>query len=457
MTVSNPAAGTEHSLARPLVIIAVAIAVAALLYVLRPIPEKQVIPPTPLQVDAIEVVREPVQLKVTTFGTVPAATETRLSAEVQGRVTEVSSNFVVGGFLTQGETLLAIDDLEYRTALARTEAAVASAVTALAEERGRAEVAYQDWLRRNQNAKRTPEAKDLALRKPQIAEAEANLDAARADLERARENLNRTRVTAPYDGILRSRAVDLGQHVTIGSELGIIFATDSAEVRLPIPEHRISALQLPELAPATGEDAQPPITAELSVERNGDAQYWQAEITRTESVLDDRSRVLYLIATISDPYRLKQAENLEALPLRVGTFVKATVHGRVVDDVARIPHHVLRTDNIVWIIDAEGSMHQRSVEVINTDETYTYLRGGLQTGERIAMGHLNTAVSGTRVSIANLVELPRGRGEPGIDPESKTSPVEKTVQAGTAVAETGNTLSNEGHSTESAAQGIQAR
>lgn len=437
MTDTNP-----HRRAVPIVILIAAACVAGALFLLRPTPDRQVTVSPPLLVDAIEVTSETVQLKVNTHGTITASTETRLAAEVQGRIIEVSPQFVAGGFLRKGDVLLKIDDLQYRTAVARAQASVAAAKTRLAEEQGRAEVAYQDWLRRNSDRQRSASAHQLALRKPQIAAAEAELQAAKSDLAHARENLARTIVTAPYDGLLRERSADLGQHLSMGQEIGRLFATDKLEVRLPIAEHRIHSLQLPDI---TGmDDAAPPMLAQLSVEAQGQTYYWQARITRSEGILDERSRVLYLVATIDDPYQLSVAtRNNDRPPLRLGTFVDAVVYGKTVDEVVRIPHHVLRTDNKVWVIGNDGTMQERSVDIIGTDNEFVYLSAGVTDGERIAMGHLDTTVTGTQVKIAKLV---RGDGDGDTQVAEKsghTAPPNQTSLPGAANSQAIGPVSHE--------------
>ena len=74
---------------------------------------------------------------------------------------------------------------------------------------------------------------------------EATLTESRAGLEQARRDLSRTELKAPFDGLVRSEQVDLGQFVTRGQSIGTIYATDYVEVRLPISADQLSYLGLP--------------------------------------------------------------------------------------------------------------------------------------------------------------------------------------------------------------------
>ncbi len=428
---------SKRAIVTPAVILMIACAIAYALYASKPEQAQQVLEQQPMLVDAIEVFRETIQLKIITQGSVVPKTETRLSSEVQGRIIEVAENFVAGGYFKQGEMLLKIDDLEYRTALKRAHASVASSKTRLAEEQGRAEVAYQDWQRNNKGGKRTAKAKSLALRKPQIAEAQANLIAAQADLEKAQENLKRTSISAPYDGLVRSRNVDLGQHVSVGSELGLYFATDSVEVRLPVPEHKLALLDIP----AASNLNQKPVLIQLSVSLNNKTFYWRAELSRVESVLDDRTRVLHVVAQVNNPYQLNntntqptsKASASSAIssnpPLRVGTFVHAEIYGKTIENIVRIPHNVLQTDNKVWLVTPEGSMYEQPVEVIANDNEYTYISSGLKDHDKIAMGYVDNSIPGTKVTIAKLIQLPPRESYISHNDDSAVTPPSTVLQS----------------------------
>ncbi len=133
-----------------------------------------------------------------------------------------------------------------------------------------------------------------------MADAQANVSAAEADVQKARRDLERTRITVPYDGLVRQKAVDIGQYVTPGTRLGVTFAIDTAEVRLPLTSIDLNYLDLPSETEAGQRQAFPPVT--LSVENGTGTSQWQARIIRTEGVVDETSRVIYAVAQVVDPY-----------------------------------------------------------------------------------------------------------------------------------------------------------
>lgn len=378
----------------PVAILTVAIAVAVVFVVTRPAPKVVDNTPAPLLVDAIEVVKQDIQVSVRAQGTVIPRTETTLVAEVSGRITAVSDHFKIGGYFNQGDELLRIDQRDYLAAVKRAEAAVATARSNLASERGRAEVAYQDWVKYRSSVKRSESATALALRKPQMEEAQAALDSAEAELAHARNQLDRTVIRAPYDGLFRSKQVDIGQFVNTGSPLADIFAIDRAELRLALPEHKLNYLELPTLAqPDLNIEPEVNLFAEIGEELHN----WQARIVRTEGVFDERTRVLFAVAEIDDPYGIHQPRTEE---LRIGTFVEADISGRVINDLVVLPRRLLRAGNRVWVIDNDNRLQNREVGILRTDGADIYVTSGLQEGELVCASSISGAVPGTQVRVA---------------------------------------------------------
>lgn len=370
-------------------IIVGALAVTATLIAARPeAPKRDETPPQPL----VEV--EPAQELAGEFllsaqGTVMPRTQTTLVSEVGGTVLEVSPAFAAGGFFRQGEVLLKIDPKDYAAALKRAEATLANRRALLAQESARADQALKDW----QNLRRPGEPSDLVLRKPYVAEAEANLRSAEADLEQAQINLDRTVIRAPFDGLLREKQADRGQYVGTGTPLATLYAVDVAEVRLPLTEQDVAFVTLP--APgATGETV---VTLVATV--GGERRTWPARLVRSEAVLDEKSRVLYAVAEIVDPYGLNS--DGQQSPLTFGTFVRAEIPASIGHHVVGVPRHALRGSDQLLLVDGDSKLRLRDVHVVRSDAQLVYVDAGLNPGERVVLTTLDAPVEGMPVRIAN--------------------------------------------------------
>lgn len=358
----------------PIVIVAGAVLVASVIIATKPEAARKPAPPPSLLVDVAAVGRQPVTFVVQSQGVVTPRTRTTLVSEVSGQIVDVAPAFVSGGFFKRGDLLVRIDPRNYQTALKRARSEVAKAKTKVATEHALAGYAYQDWQRlRSRNAASRP-ASDLALRKPQLAEAVAGLESAEADLDKATEDLARTVIRAPYDGMVREKRADIGQFVNIGTALAETFATDYAEVRLPLPQVDLQYVDLP-----SGEDSSSlPVT--LNADIGGINHAWQGRIVRSEGVFDADSRVLHVVAQVHDPYGTGDQAGHE--PLRIGTFVTAAIQGRAGGDLFVIPRHSLQRGNTLWIVDEDMTIQPRRLDVVRADEQFAYVATGLEDGER---------------------------------------------------------------------------
>ena len=311
-------------------------------------------------------------------GTVRPRTETVLSAEISGTIVGISPKYIAGGVFRAGEELLRIDPTNYEAAVDRAEAALTQRQI---EFDGAEKLRSQGYRAESE-----------------YASAAAALAAARAELVNVRRNLERTRIRLPYDGMVRAKEADLGQYVNPGTRLGVTFATDYAEVRLPLTDNDLEFVDLPgaQDISATGSAEGPEVA--LSAVRKGRMQTWAARIVRTEGVVDEKSRVTYAVARIEDPYRMvSDSPAGEALPM--GTFVAADIAGTHVQNTVRVPRSALRANNQLMVIDEKNKLEMRRVEILRADAKWAYIDHGVVAGERICLTTIESPLSGMVVRI----------------------------------------------------------
>lgn len=333
---------------------------------------------------------ERVQLRVRAEGTVAPRTVTELVPEVAGRVIEMSPSLVVGGFFEEGDVLLRLDSREYELAVTRARSAIAQANLRLETERQEASVAQREWELLD-IGRPTP----LALREPQIAEAQAELASAEATLEQAEYDLERTLVRAPYAGRVRSESVDVGSFVQRGSPVASLYSVDVAEIRLPIPDAELQFLNLPLSYRNQAADAGDMPRVVIRARFAGEDFQWDGRIDRTEGVIDPQTRMVHAIARIDDPYAA--GNNPDRPPLAIGMFVEAEIIGRSSGPVAALPRTVLRGSDTVLVVDNENRLRFREVTVFREERDRVLVSDGIEPGDRIVTSPLETAVDGMRV------------------------------------------------------------
>ncbi len=334
-------------------------------------------------------------LVVATEGTVAPRSEAQLIPEVSGKVVEISPSFVPGGFFAEEEVLLRIDPREYELAIPQARAVVEQARLRLAEEGQQAEISRKEWAELGEG-----EPSRFLFREPQIAAAKASLAAAEAALEQAEQNLERTTLRAPFAGRVRSKQVDLGQFVQRGTHLGQVYPADVAEIRLPVPNAELQYCSLP-LGFADANSAVPGPKVRLTARFGGKDYTWDGQIVRTEAEIDARTRMINAIAQVRDPYGQRAGSGHP--PLAVGLFVRAEIQGKRVRDMVRMPRSVLRGIDTVYVVDRDGTLHFRTVDVFRRERDTAWIRSGIEPGEQVCISPLEAAVDGMSVRIAAAV------------------------------------------------------
>jgi len=360
------------------VILALAVIVASVMTSMKsPPPKKERVELDPL-VDVIVLEHMTTSFEIHSQGTVRPRTETVLSAEVSGTIVSISPKFVAGGVFQSGEVLLRIDPTNYEVALEQADALVLQRTI---EHEGAKKLRSQGYRAESE-----------------LASAAAALAAAKAERVRAQRNLERTSIRLPYEGMVRAKETDLGQFVNSGTRLGVVFATDYAEIRLPLTDMDLAYVDLPgadEIAESGGADG-PAVT--FSATQKGKSVEWAARIVRTEGVVDEKSRVTYAVARIKDPYQLHGDGN----DMPMGTFVAATIQGAVAENIIRVPRSVVRGSNELVFVDSENKLDIRNVEIVRSDADYAYLSSGAEPGERVVVTVLETAINGLKVRITEV-------------------------------------------------------
>ena len=374
----------------PIGVIALAIIGAMGMFALRQAPEQRPPEPAVLLVDAIQPESNRERFFVQAQGTVQPRTETTLVAEVSGRITSLSEAFVAGGFFRAGTELARIDPSDYQTALLAAEADLAAAQATLADEQARSDAARDDFRRLYGDSR---EPNDLILRLPQLARAEAAVQAERAAVQRARRNLERTRIQLPYDGMVKQRDVDLGQFVNTGAALGVAFAVDVAEVRLPVSDRDLSFIDIPFFNQGTNFSV--PVTLRGRVA--GQQAEWPAELIRTEGTVDSNTRLTYLVAEVTDPYGLIAGTHEPGLPM--GTFVEADIAGRAADGLLTLPSEALHNGNQVYVANAQNELEVREVNVVRSTPQYFYIDNSIKLNERVITTAIPAPVPGLKLRI----------------------------------------------------------
>ena len=344
--------------------------------------KKEVIDTRPtVQVEAVSANDH--QVIINSYGEVQPLENTQLSAQVSGEVVSWHPSFVAGGVVGRGETLFTIEKDNYEAAVLQAEAELARAQAMLIEEQAQAKVA-EDEAKRFPNKART----DLFLRKPQVLSAQASVKSAQAALKRAQRDLDNCEITAPYDALVVSRNVGVGQFVSMGAQVAELNNIETAEVIIPIAG--FDSVFLPERVKG--------VTATvIKTGLNGFAR--QAVIDRDLGIVDNATRMGSLVVRIEDPYGLTNQQPA----IKFGTYVQVNFAGTMLNNIYRLPQELVNNQT-VWIVNDEQQLEPRKVKVIREEGEYFYISDGLQANDKLVTTLPEYPQKGMAVKIAGLTE-----------------------------------------------------
>ena len=359
----------------PILVIALAVLGAVILVKTRPIPQPKEITEYAAQVTVqpLQKTQQPVQLK--TSGTVIPARSITLQSRVGGEVISMNDDFLPGGRIAAGKTVLSLDPADYELALTLRQSEVEQATLNMAKEKGMQTVARHEWDLIDSRENLPALQKDLVLRKPHLVAAKAALASAKAAQRQAQLNLERTQVQAPFDAVVLSKAVDVGAQVSTQTALGQLAGTDEYWVEATLPARDLHWLKLP----ATPEEQGSP--ARLRVQGNSE---WHGYIKKLDAQLEERGRLAQVLVAIPNPL----APSKDRMPLILGSHVEVEIEGAILDDVFVLPRSAYHEGQSVWIMNGENRLEIREVEPIWSNADVVVIREGLQEGEQLVVSDL---------------------------------------------------------------------
>ena len=345
-----------------------------------PAPEQFTPEESTTSIRVVEVNRERVRLEVSSQGSVMPYKESELIPEVNGRVSWMSPNLLPGGYFSKDEVLLRIDNRDHRSKVARSKAALNRSMAE--EELARFELGRMEELVKKKLTSQS--SLEIVLRNHRIAEAV--LQDSKIALEQAFRDLKRTEIKAPYDGLVRSEKVDLGQYVSRGMVIASIYAAQYAEVRLPVADKQLAYLDLPlghrgELA----DEVKPEVL--LFTDYGGKYYEWIGKLVRTEAEIDSRSRMVTAVVRVNN-----NNNNVDQPDLPIGLFVNARIKGRWVEGVVTIPRAALRNQSKVLVVDKDNRIHYRDVKILRFENDNVIVSDGLESGDVVNISPLQTIV-----------------------------------------------------------------
>jgi RND family efflux transporter MFP subunit len=372
----------------------------ALLMVFRPRPAAQEPPRrVPLVVTAPADVRSG-HLTIRGNGTVRPKSEIILSPQVSGRVEWISPAFASGGRFEKGDLLLRIEDADYVNRVDAASAAVAQRQVEVLQWREEQELAREEYqrllAREGLDAPDSASLSSLIFREPQLQAAQAGLKSAEAQLADARLALGRTRIAAPFDGVVRSKSVDVGQFVTPGQNLGSLYDTDEVEIVVPLTDAEAALVEGLWTAGAGNEETRIPATVRATFA--GRSHEWQAYVDRAEGALNPETRAVDVVVRVPDPFVVN---DIGRPPLLLGTYAAVDIQGESREAYAVLPRIALRDGAAVYVVEKDTILVVQPAALLQEIGGDVLVAADIDPGDQVVVSPMDIVTDSMTVQVAN--------------------------------------------------------
>ena len=394
----------------PLTALACGIAITFYLLNTRPSAAPVKVLPTVTMVEVENVQFSPQQTQIGAMGEIISARVVEIKARVSGEITTISDGFVPGGYLSEGQNMLAIDRSDYELVARQLETEVTRAKSDMAMEMGNQRIAEREFKLLGEAV--SEEEKSLILRIPQLEKLQATRDYAQARLEQALLDLERTEVTAPFNGVIEVRMVDVGAKISESTVLAQFVGTDTFWLRLVVPVEQLAWLEVPGKNTVTGSKVTvfPQGNRASGLTRSG-------EIFGLTASLEKQGRMAQLLVAIDDPLSRKE-ENQDKPRLLLGSYVQVEVEGISIEAGIRVARTNIHDGDTVWLMDENGMLDIRKVDIAFRGRDYVIVESGLKNGERLVTSALSAPTEGIPLCVQGDGENPQQQQSIG-DAEEK--------------------------------------
>jgi multidrug efflux pump subunit AcrA (membrane-fusion protein) len=404
-------------------------------------------------VEVTGVKRTTCRIEVQAMGTVIAARTVLLAPRVGGEIVEFSPNLAPGGRFDAGETVAVIDREDYELALkerqwelkrreadlvqldcqiSQRKADVIRARASLKLEQARRDLARKEYDLSGQ--KLTDEDRELVLRGPQLASAQAACTAAiaaqkaveasvtgsqalraiaKTALQRAQLNLRRTEVRIPFNAVVTARSAELGAQVSAGMGLATLVGTDEFWIVVNVPMAELRWIAVPGKAGAEG--------AEVRIFHSaawGDGAFRVGRVIRLLPEVESKGRMARLLVSVEDPLALTP-ENKDRPRLILNAYVRTVIQGTTLEDAISVPRTALRDGANVWVMGNDDALEVRRLKILWHGRDVVFASTGLEEGDRLIVSDLGASVAGMPLRLPGPVggRPPARGGRPEGNPD----------------------------------------
>jgi len=352
----------------------------------------------PLPVNVITVGNGAGTLPLTLPGATAAWNETTIYARVNGYVAKWHAD--IGDHVHEGQTLASIDTPELDAELAAARAELTAAQAQVKVKEAETEFAKTTNERWRDSPKGVVSEQERQSKRADYDSALAKLNAARAQVALNQAGVDRLmamarfkQVTAPFDGTVTERRIDIGNLVTAGSTstttpLYRLSQDDPIRVFVDVPQSAADRMKVG-------------VSVQIRAS-NAPSNTFSGEITRTAKAINPQARTLRVEVDLPNAERV----------LVPGMYVDVTFQLADSDSTVQVPAAALlfrSSGPEVAVVDNSGRVTFRKVTIARDDGNLLELGSGLGPGDRVALNISSQIGEGDRVTVSAPGDGPPGK------------------------------------------------
>ena len=309
------------------------------------------------------------------LGTVNALNTVAIRAQVNGQI--VSIDFRQGQDVKKGEVLAKIDPAPFQATLDQ-------AVAKKGQDQATLVDAQKDLVRFKTLVMRNAETQqNVDSQQAKVDQTKSMIDADQAAIEAAQTQLNFATITAPIDGVVGFRQVDLGNiiHTNDVNPLTVLTQIRPCTVIFTLPQSDLGPVREAMLHGAV------PV---LAFDQDDKQQLAEGHLLLINNQIDQTTSTIQLKAEFPN----------EDERLWPGEFVRIRLLIQTRKDAITIPPVAVQhgpNGLYAWVVKADNTVEQRAIETMPVNNDTAIVTKGIAAGERVVVNGQYRLDVGSRV------------------------------------------------------------
>lgn len=329
-------------------------------------------------VQAATATSEAVPRYLSGLGTVTAANTVTVRSRVDGQLLAI--HFTEGQQVKAGDLLAEIDPSQFNVALAQAEGQLAKDRATLANAR-RDLARYQQLVKTNLVSRQ-----ELDTQQSLVSETQGTIKADEAAVASAQLQLNWSRITAPIDGRVGLKQVDIGNQISSGDTTGIVVLTQThpIDVVFTLPENQIATV-------VQAQKAGKKLVVE-AWDRTNKQKISEGSLLSLDNQIDVTTGTIKLKARFTN----------QDDALFPNQFVNAKMLVDTEQNAVVIPTAALQMGNeghFVWVLNDENKVSKHTVTPGIQDSLKVVINAGLSAGDRVVTDGIDRLTEGAKVEV----------------------------------------------------------